>query len=273
MSNPLDRPSFNDPERLRTEQYATGSNLDARIALHQRFSTNTYGWQCFVFDALLELPEAARLLEVGCGTASLWSENAQRIPPGWQVTLTDTSPGMVEQAQANLQGVAANFNFERADADSLPFADGSFDGLIANHMLYHVPDLPAALAEFRRVLRPGGRLHAATNGAGHMLQQWELLARFTGVDSGDDWHGAVMRSFSLENGGAQLAPYFAQVERRDYVDALEVTEVAPLVAYIASMFPVAAEEAERFTDFIAGELEAAGGSLRMEKATGLFVAW
>jgi ubiquinone/menaquinone biosynthesis C-methylase UbiE len=48
------------------------------------------------------------------------------------------------------------------DAQALPFATHSVDAIIANHMLYHMPNMPAVYAEFCRVLKPGGRLYAAT---------------------------------------------------------------------------------------------------------------
>jgi ubiquinone/menaquinone biosynthesis C-methylase UbiE len=62
-----------------------------------------------------------------------------------------------------------------ADAAWIPLADGSMDAVIANHMLYHVSDRRRALAEIHRLLRPGGRLYATTNGLGHMAELREPL--------------------------------------------------------------------------------------------------
>lgn len=268
---------FNDPERLRSNQYATAGNLNARIALHARFSTNHYGWQRFVFDRVLELPANARLLEVGCGSAELWRQSIERLPAGWQITLTDLSPGMLAQAQAALAATpgwaprAAQFSFQEAGADALPFAADAFDGVIANHMLYHVPDVPAAVAELRRVLKPGGILFAATNGDGHMAEQWALVARFAGAAS-NDWHTVLTRAFSLQNGAALLGAQFDHVERFDYPDTLVVTETQPLVAYVASMELVAQAELPAFAAFVAETMHAAGGAIRIEKQSGLFVA-
>ncbi len=94
------------------------------------------------------------------------------------IALSDFSPGMIEEAQHNLADAGRPFAFERIDAQAIPFADASFDMVIANHMLYHVPDRPQALAEIRRVLRPGGRLYAATGGANHLREIGELVQRF-----------------------------------------------------------------------------------------------
>ncbi len=261
-----------NPNYLRDEQYRDASNLDARIFIHQHFSTNRYGWFRFVLDRLwAALPAAARVLEVGAGPGSLWLDSPARIPPGWQVTLTDFSPGMVEQARRALGGLPAFAAFREADVQALPYDDGLFDGVIANHMLYHVPDRPRALAELRRVLRPGGRLFAATNGAAHLAEQWQLLRRYK-PDAGA-WHGTMMHAFSLENGAAQLAEHFAQVTLHPYEDSLRVTEVEPLVRYMDSMALLPPGEQERFATFVAQEMAAAGGALRIGKVTGLFEAW
>jgi hypothetical protein len=58
---------FTDQQYLTTEQYRDSLNLDARAVIHQRFSTNPYGWFNWVFDALVKLPDNAKILELGCG--------------------------------------------------------------------------------------------------------------------------------------------------------------------------------------------------------------
>lgn len=206
-----------------SEQYATDANLRARINLHQRFSTAKEDWHRWLFERVAP-PPGARILEVGCGPAEFWKRNLDRIDPTWQITLTDLSPGMIEAAREVLREGA---EYAVADAQELPFADESFDVVLASHMLYHVPDRPQAFAEIRRVLVPGGVLHAATNGAGHMRQLDELV--------GDDWEFArVVDAFSLEGGRRQLEQFFCDVREERMESSLEVTELEPLVAYVAS---------------------------------------
>jgi SAM-dependent methyltransferase len=67
-----------------------------------------------------------------------------------------------------------------ADAQALPFADETFDVATARHMLYHVPDVRVALAEMRRVVKPGGRFLAVTNARGYMGEYWRAVAEATG---------------------------------------------------------------------------------------------
>jgi SAM-dependent methyltransferase len=206
-----------------SEQYATDVNLRARLDLHQRFSTAQEDWNRWLFDRVAPAP-GARILEVGCGPAEFWKRNRERIDPTWQVTLTDLSPGMIDAARQVLDDRAV---YVVADAQELPFADGSFDAVLASHMLYHVPDRPKGLAEIRRVLVPGGVFHAAANGDGHMRQLDELV--------GDDWDFTRLGDlFGLENGVPQLEAFFVDVRAERMEGGLEVTEVEPLVAYVAS---------------------------------------
>ena len=108
--------ALNDTPSIQ-EQYRTSGNLDARIRLHQLFSTNPYGWTRWVFDQLAA-PAQAQVLEIGCGPATLWVENRERILSGWQITLTDQSPGMMQQAQANLATTSHEFHFQQAVAQA-----------------------------------------------------------------------------------------------------------------------------------------------------------
>src|SRR5215216_6982425 len=161
---------FTDQQYLKTDQYKDSSNLDTRALIHRRFSTNSYGWFTWVFDTLLKLPGNARILELGCGHGLLWKENASRIPAAWNITLSDLSSGMLDAAWRNLVVTGRAFQFKEIDAQSISFKEGSFDAVIANHMLYHVPDRQKGLAEIRRVLKPNDHLFATTIGKNHLKE-------------------------------------------------------------------------------------------------------
>jgi len=251
------------------EQYCNSGNLNIRIHLHQRFSTNKYGWHRWVFGRLC-FPAASRILELGCGTGELWLENLDRIPGGWEITLSDLSAGMVRQARQNLGG-NHRFRFEVVDAQCIPYADRSLDGVIANHMLYHVPDRGLALAEIHRVLRPGGRFVASTVGRGHLHEIADLLGRFDPGLIG--WGTQQTHSFVLENGADQLAASFAGVTLARYEDALLVTKPAPLIEYILSgTVKLTAEQQQAFARFVAQEFERREGTFAITKDSGVFAA-
>ena len=254
-----------------SEQYRSASNLGTRVALHGRFSTNRYPWQRWVFDGF-DLPGEARILEVGCGPGNLWAENLDRLPDGWNVTLTDASPGMIREAGDRLDD--ERFRFRLADAQELPFEGGAFDAVIANHVLYHVPDRGRAVSEMSRVLGPAGVLYASTNGRDHNREMGRLLRVLFPARPDDDYHQAGI-GFSLENGGEQLRRRFSTVSLLRRKDSLFVTEVRPLVDYLQSGTAAHAAghdgDVAGLTRSLERELALRGG-IHVTKDTGMFVA-
>lgn len=254
---------LDDREALR-EQYADASNLQDRQALHAEYSIADVPlreWQFGQFS----LPETADVLSVGCGPGDLWPDVSRVVPGSWTLTLTDFSAGMLETAGVNLADeLADQTRFAAADAAGLPFDDASFDAATANHMLYHVPDRDAAIAELARVLRPGGRLYATTNGERSMNVIYDVLEEVLG-------HRPARGSeFTLQNGREQLERHFETVGCRRFDDALVVDEVEPLVRYVLSRDDVPETAAADLHRAFAARFE--DGSLRVEKELGMFVA-
>jgi len=262
-------PAISDQTYLLNDQYKDAAQLEARVQLHLLYSTNKYGWQQWCFDQYA-LPAAATVLELGCGPAYLWKTNLNRLPTDWHVTLSDFSAGMLKQAKRNLGVRATAFRFEIIDAQAIPFEANTFDAVIANHMLYHVPDRSHALAEMRRVLKPGGQVYLATNGLNHLRGLNQLEQRFDpAINFG--WGGAS-KSFSLDKGGVEVTQFFANVRIVRYEDELNVTEAEPLVNYILSM--TSATEVKNRRDelqqFIERELTE-HGVIHISKDSGMFI--
>ena len=270
-----------DPALLAAGQYRNDANLRARAALHERFGKGP-PWHPWVLSLL---PDDAGLavLELGCGPGRLWAEGADTLPPDWRLTLTDLSPGMLDAARRVLKGRNPAIRFERLEATELRtdprFADAAFDVVVANHMLYHVPDIDAVLVGVRRVLRPGGRLFAATNGPGHMREVADLAYRELRPATP---LARPALSFDLDNGEAQLRRHFGRVllHRRD--DTLEVDDPAAIVAYAASIVGVAGRDTGSLEPGTAAALERVRvraaravdtlGAFRVTRSTGVFEA-
>lgn len=216
------------PEYL-ARQYSNDANLAKRIRLHT-YTNRRVGWFRFLFP-LYRLRPGMRVLEVGCGNGLLWRENRDRIAAGCDITLTDRSAGMYEGHRADLE--ALGLKLATASADSLPFADGTFDLVIANHMLYHVPHLNKALAELKRVLKPDGVFTASTisrtnNGP------LRRLARQFDLPVAIDTPGLAAR-FGAESGRRLLRRHFISVERRKFRSTLRVPSAQVVLDYLESM--------------------------------------
>jgi len=180
------------------------------------------------------------------------------------------SQGMLDAAWRNLVVTGRNFKFEQIDAQSIPYAHETFDIVIANHMLYHVPDRPKALAEIKRVLKKGGHLIATTVGEFHLKEITDWLRR---VGSENNF-SLFTPQFTLENGVEQLKLLFSSVSVSRYEDGLHVTEVEPLIAYIRSTIrasEVSEDELAKVKMDLEKELQH-NGRIFISKDSGLFKA-
>ncbi len=264
-----------DIEYIKNQQYRNSQNLRARIELHSRFSTNPADWFRWVFDHLA-VPAQGSVLEIGCGTGGLWSRNSDRIPRTWHITLSDLSAGMLRDARRNTRELKQTLRFAEINAEHLPFSSQSFDAVVANHMLYHVPDRPKVFTEIQRILKPGGKLYAATNGEKHMYELDSLLNSYNPkLARCIDLHFNV-RGFNLENGASQLEKWFNCLEIYPYLDSLQITDALPLVAYIRSLLGSRSSEETAFDEadlekYIAARIKEKG-ALLIQKSSGLFVA-
>lgn len=255
---------------LPRNQYLDSRRLSARASLHQRFSTSEIDWNSWVFS-LIAPTSSSVILETGCGPGYLWQQPSSVLPLGSKVCLTDLSPGMLAEARDVLRS-QRQFSFCTCDAARMPFPDSTFDAVIANHMLYHVQDLPAALEGIWRVLRPGSCLYAATNGQDHLreIHAWQRTFQSAGTD--DSWRTST-EGFNLENGEGVLRNWFPQIELHIYPDQLYVTEVEPILAYIDSYLEAGLDPlARNQLAGLLGKLLEAQGGIRITKQSGLFVA-
>ncbi len=197
------------------------------------------------------------------------AEKAERIPADWTVILSDLSWGMLERARTDLSHSRDLFAFGRIDAQSIAMADGTVDVVVANHVLYHVPDRPRAFCEIHRVLRPEGQLYAATNGRTVPEGIPELVQRVK-PDAYDEVP-ETRTLFGLENGPGELSRWFAEVEILSYEDSFLITEAQPLIDYVASTQRLNEAELARFGELVKAEISRSS-EIRIPKNTAMFRA-
>ena len=113
----------------------------------------------FVRDFLLFWAGGQSVLDVGTGTAQIPIALCQR-QPGVEVVAVDAAQHMIELGQGNVRraGLADRVRLQHSDAKRLPLPDGSFDAVISNSIVHHIPGPESVLAEMVRVARPGGAL-------------------------------------------------------------------------------------------------------------------
>ena len=112
--------------------------------------------------SLGRLEPGERVLDVGSGAGTDSLVAALMVGPGGSVTGIDMTPEMLEKARSGAAALGVeNVTFVEGEAESLPFADGSFDVVISNGVIDLVPDKDAAFGEIYRVLAPGGRIQIA----------------------------------------------------------------------------------------------------------------
>ena len=143
---------------------------------------------------LAHLRAGMDLLDVGCGPASITADLAERVAPGRVVAL-DAAAGALEAARATLRerGLSEQVEVTSGDVMALPFEDASFDVVHAHQVLQHLADPVGALAEMRRVTRPGGMV--AVRDAVYSAMTW-----FPEPAGMEQWRSVYMAT-ARANGG------------------------------------------------------------------------
>ena len=245
-------------------QYKTSDNLNTRISIHAKYSTNKQPFGDWIMSHY-EIEPGFRILELGCGTADAWKGRMSRLPHDAQLVLSDFSEGMLTSAKQNL-GVHPQVEFRIIDIQSIPINDGTFDAVIANMMLYHVPDLHRGLSEVRRVLKPGGKFYCATYGEHGIMEFINDSLRNLGI------HGEIYKTFTLQNGRDILSEHFEDVQMFQRDDGLKINCVDDFVDYVMSLSSLTGiMDSRRDTLRRAFEEKLENGMLYIPKEYGMFI--
>jgi len=253
------------------EQYSTAENFNLRCSLHS-YNINKIDWSEWCFNQM-HFPKKARILELGCGTGAFWSKNSNFLSDDWKIILTDLSSGMLHNTKENLKETVHNFTYEEIDAQNLPYEDESFDVIIANSMLYFVPDIEKALSEIKRVLVKDGTFYATTSSRQSMWELNELVKNFDAKLGLHD-NGMCYR-FNLEEGYLLLKKFFDEINTEVFEGKIIVDQVEPIVNYKASTIKgssvLVGEKKQEFSKYIEDYLKK-NGPLSITTKGGIFKA-
>jgi SAM-dependent methyltransferase len=217
------------------------------------------------------------VVDVGCGNGS---DLRQLVPEGRcrHAFGVDLSAGMLRSV-ADLQR-SGRLTLVRADAQCLPLRDQTADVGLAMHMLYHVPDMPGAVRELRRIVKPGGTVLASTPSARSMAEMLEVADSAASALLGRPVQVLPPLAFTLETGGDVLAAEFSSVVLLTQEGSLSLPVAQPVIDYISTdREPIERYLGEPFDfdlflDEVAIEVEKviqASGRFRVTTTTGVFV--
>ncbi|MFN8371524.1 MAG: methyltransferase domain-containing protein [Anaerolineae bacterium] len=209
----------------------TDDTLRVRHETHDLYSVPKVDFPSWVLN-YIHWRGDEHVLDVGCGTGNYYQPLLTHVPH-MHYQGVDFSTGMLKKHPKPEKTLLA-------DAQELPFASSSFDVVMANHMLYHVPDIDRAIKEFRRVLKPEGILVTATNSQ-HTMPEFQVLFRRAivllsapGAATPAQPPMPAHSLFALENGTRHLARNFYAVVRYDLPGSFVFPSIEPVMSYLES---------------------------------------
>jgi SAM-dependent methyltransferase len=209
--------------------YADDRHLRSRMAIYAyaetaadpRWRTSVISWDGTQVVA-----------DVGCGNGL---DLRQIVPQGRcrHAIGLDLSAWMLRSLEDLRQ--SGSLSLVQADAQRLPLPDRSVDVAMAMHMLYHVPDVPAAIRELRRITKPGGTVLASTNSSAHLAEINELLYAVVSSQLDRPVQAMPADSFTTQTGTAILSREFSSVTLRTLDVSLSIPTAQPVITYVASI--------------------------------------
>lgn len=212
------------------KQHVTSQSLRVRQEIYERYSVPRVDFPLWVLERI-EWRGDERVLDVGCGPGTYYTTLRQKWP--------DVRYYGLDFADEMLKQHPAPTRLSMASAEALPYESGTFDVVMANHMLFLLDDPARAIQEFRRVLKPNGIVLTSTNSLQTMPEIQALMRRalvLLGVSGKGQIQPPLMphHTFALENGTRLLAQQFYAVVRYDLPTQLVFPALEPIMAYLES---------------------------------------
>lgn len=236
------------PESMDCGNYRNPAELNSRIEFYQKYGKKKEGWYQWVSNQI-DLSGVSTVLEVGCGSGTLWDQGSWKLEDG-KIVLSDRQPEMVMSSRDLISESHLNFEYVTADALDLPFPDEEFDVMIANHVLHIVSDLDETLKELHRVLKPGGVLYTSTKSSKNFEMIDDLLD-YIGKDSRMN----DITQFELETADEKLENHFDYVHQLPYIEHIQVEDADALMWFIESKVSFDQVVRENVYEFIKSRIE------------------
>ncbi|MDF3139852.1 MULTISPECIES: class I SAM-dependent methyltransferase [unclassified Streptomyces] len=251
---------------LTSAAYADPRRFAARQGLY-RWQSPHHDLPALVIEAISDL--TGLVVDVGCGNGT-YVHRLRSARPDLDVLGVDLSLGM-------LKSIAPPVVV--ADGRRLPLPHASADATLALHMLYHLPDIGAGIAELKRILRPGGKAVIATNSAtdkSELQALWQQAHQDADVPLTSRSLSFSAR-FTLEDAQETLPRYFSHTELLRLDSTITVPSSRPVMEYFHSYLPLPGHDERTtrrviaaLTDRVRAEV-ARAGSFRITCRGGLFV--
>ncbi len=224
--------SLLDPNRLK-RQYASDKLSRDIAAMRDKYAIPRIDFPLWAINGIMWRGDE-KVLDVGCGYGQYYDKLLDRVP-GAEYYGVDLFQGVLRSHSGADTG-----RLSVADAVALPYPSGTFDVVMANHMLYHVPDIEAAIREIRRVMKPTGVMMAPTHSVQTMPELRVLLRRAVIILTQQPpsavrapLHASDL--FGLENGTRTLARHFYAVSRFEIPTTMIFTTLDPFLNYLTAM--------------------------------------
>ena len=211
----------------------------------------------------------------------MWIANLPFLPDDIELTLTDNSHGMVEKVkdlleehQITLEAKGIKAEVRLLDAENAAIEAGSYDRIIANHMLYHVNKKDQLFVAVKNGLKENGMFCCSTVGKGHMKELNEFVRGFS--DEIELYFAEATENFLLENGREQLERYFQNVELDICESDLLVDNADVIYDYVCSYpgnAPQILKKKEREFKGTVNQMIERDGAFYIQKSTGMFRAF
>jgi 2-polyprenyl-3-methyl-5-hydroxy-6-metoxy-1,4-benzoquinol methylase len=146
------------------------------LAHEQVYRSDVFAGRGFP-DEFFPFTPGARVLDVGCGPGIWTRELARR---GYRTSAIDLTSAAVALAKNSLELLGMEADIQEGDAENLPFADGSFDGVVSHGVIHHTPDTARCVREMARILRPGGKAVVSVYYRNRVLRS-KLLTRLAAL--------------------------------------------------------------------------------------------